>query len=135
MGLIPEEKAAPAVCTIRAPATHSENGPGATATTGNNTPRRRSAEGRRSSAERMGTLRTGNRSSAEKSPIRRGVPSVNAVAGNSVPDGRKYKYWLMVNWTPHVGLTIKRIFFTYILPYINVVNLFLNGLHTYNISS
>ena len=111
MGLIPEEKTAPATCEIRTPATHSENGPDGTTTATNNTPRRRSAEGRRSSAERMATLRTGNRSSAEKSPNRRGGTSANAVAGNSVPDGRKYKYWLMVNWTPHVGLKVERIFF------------------------
>ena len=111
MGLIPEEKAAPAACAIRTPATHSENGPSGTDTTKNNTPRRRSTEGRRSSAERMTTLGRGNRSSAEKSPNRRGLSSVNAVGGKSVPDGRKFKYWLMVNWTPHVGLGISRIFF------------------------
>ena len=90
MGLIPEEKAL------------KENGSAFDSLISEQR-RKSSGEGRRRSKE-SDMLGVGSTTFADsQNRSRRGSSVAASTARTSVPDGREYKYWMMVNWTPHVS--------------------------------
>ena len=99
MGPISEEKAAGASGLSL---TFNVNGSDGTSDSSNKNRKSSAGDGRRSSRDllRHDLLDVGS----TKSPARRGSGSPFLGSRISVPDGREYKYWMMVTWTPHVGL-------------------------------